>query len=136
MGTAFQASTIKVLSGGNQIAFNKQTLSKVRETNIVVMDLVGDGVEVNVYNYAPFGVNALLRTVVIRNTGSEPLKDVAILSEVPRTAVKDGVLFDSVKGGTGGNACGLTRQMFAGFIEPFEAASNEQKQGRLAAQVR
>ncbi len=134
-GTAFPASTLKLIVGGKPVAFTKQTLSKVRQTDIVVMDLVADGVEMSVYNYSPFNTNALLRTVAIRNTGSSPLNDVVVESGMPRTVVKDGMLFDSVKGATRESAIGHTRQVFAGFLEAYEAASNDKKEGLLRAEI-
>ena len=135
-GSAFNPSTMDLSFGDKPVQFTKQTLSKVRGTNIVVMDLVGDGIEMSVFNYAPFGMNALLRTVVIKNTGKAPLADVVLRSNLYRTVVKDGQLYNSFKGGTGGSAMGQTRQMFAGFLEQAEVTGPEEKPGTGALTVK
>ena len=120
-GSAFGPSRLNLIVGGRPVAFTKETLSRVRGTDIVVMDLSAPGVEMTVFSYAPFDVNALLRTVVIRNTGDTPLNDVVLQGTVSRTIVKDGRLFNSFKGATDGNAMGQTRQFFSTFLEPSDA---------------
>jgi hypothetical protein len=134
-GSAFGPAKLSLSIAGQPVAFAKQTLSRVRGTGIVVMDLVSPEVTMTVINYAPFDVNALLRTVVIKNTGATALNDVVLQASVGRTVVQDGQLFDSFKGSTDGAAMGQTRQLFSSFIEPAEAAATAEKLGTLTVKI-
>ena len=128
--SAFGPTTLNVSVGGKRVQFAEHTLSKVRGTNIVVMELTAPNVTMTVLNYAPFDVNALLRTVVVKNTSNADLADVVLTATVNRTTLKDGRLYNSFKGGTGGNAMGQTRQLFSAFLEPYEAAGPDEKPGQ------
>ncbi len=127
--SAFGPTMMNLLVGGKQVEFTRSTLSKVRGTNIVVMDLVAPNVTMSVYNYAPFDINALLRTIVVTNTGDAPLDDVVLVVNVNRTQLVNGVLYDTFKGGTGGSAMGQTRQMFSTFIESCDVAAPQGQPG-------
>jgi len=132
---AFGPARLRLTAGGQPVEFTRQTLSRVRGTDIVVMELTAPQLTLTVLNYAPFDVHALLRTVVVTNTAAAPLKDIVLTAELGRTVVKDGRLYDSFKGDTGGHALGQTRQLFSSFLEGAETASNEQKLGTLTAKL-
>jgi len=132
-GSAFGPATLQVTIGGKGVPFQKRTLSKVRGTDVVVMEFESPTVDMTVFNYAPFRLNAILRTIVVKNKSDADLADVTLTAVVNRTRVVEGKLFDSFKGGTGGGAMGQTRQLFSSFIEPCEAAGPEalaEKPGR------
>ncbi len=129
-GSAFGPTTLNLSVGGKPVQFTQQTLSKVRGTNIVVMELASPDVTMTVLNYAPFDVNALLRTVVVTNTSNTDLADVVLTATINRTTLRDGRLYNSFKGGTGGNAMGQTRQLFSAFLEPHQAAGPEENPGQ------
>jgi len=120
-GSAFGPAALSLSVGGKSVGFTKQTLSRVRGTNIVVMELEGPQVKMTVFNYAPFDLNALLRTVVVKNVSAADLSDVVLTATVNRTILKDGRLYDKFQGGTGGSAKGQTRQLFSAFLEPCQA---------------
>jgi GH15 family glucan-1,4-alpha-glucosidase len=136
-GSAFGPARIRLIVGDKQVNFTKSTLSRVRNTDIVVMTLESDdpSVRMTVYNYAPFDVNAILRTVVLKNTGKQPLSNVVLIASLQRTVAIGGDLYDSFKGSTDGNAIGFTRRMWSNFIEGAEAASTPDKNGTLTVKL-
>ena len=75
-----------------------------------------------VLNYAPFDVNALLRTVVVTNTGDAPLNDVVLTGRLGRTVVKDGRLYDSSKAPPTAARRARRASSSATFLEGAEAA--------------
>ena len=133
--SAFGPATLSLSVGGENVAFEKATLSRFRGTGIVVADLQSSVVEMRVYTYAPMGLNALLRTVTVRNKGREPLSDVVLRATVHRTEVREGRLFDSFKGSTDGQAMGQTRQLFSSFLEPCEASASPERVGVLSTRL-
>lgn len=133
--SAFGPSTVGLSVGGENVTFESATLSRVRGTGIVVTHLTAKHVTMRVSTYAPFGSKALLRTVSVRNVGDTAINNVRVSATVRRTEVKDGRLFDSFKGSTDGNAMGQTRQLFSGFLEPFEASSTPDRVGVISTEV-
>jgi len=127
--SAFGPATLRLTVAGKPVRFTSQELSKVRGTNIVVMEYDGPQVKMTVLNYAPFNVNALLRTVIVENKGNAALNNVVLTATVNRTTLKDGRLFNSFKG-AGGIAMGQTRQLFSSFLEPCKATGPQDKPGR------
>ncbi len=123
---AFGPSTLTLTVNGAPVAFTKQSLSKVRGTNIVLMELVSEKVSMTVINYAPFDVNAIFRTVVIKNLSKEPLTDVVLTATVGRTKVKYDCLYDSWQGApTPGRPVGEIRHMYCQFLEGSELSATE-----------
>ncbi|MEP0765762.1 MAG: hypothetical protein HRF45_04380 [Fimbriimonadia bacterium] len=133
--SAFGPSTVALSVGGENVTFESATMSRIRGTGIVVVDLTAENVAMRVFTYAPFGTKALLRTVSVRNLGDTPIGPIRITASVHRTEVKDGRLFDSFKGSTDGHAMGLTRQLFSGFLEPFEASSTPDRVGVISTEI-
>jgi len=138
-GSAFGPARLNLTVAGKPAVFSKQTLSKVRGTDIVLMEYTGADVSMTVINYAPFDINALIRTVIIKNNTNAALNDVVLTATIGRVVVKDGMLFDTFKGSTDGNAMGQTRQMFASFVEPCDVSetvgSEQEKIGTLTAKI-
>ena len=138
-GSAFGPAALRLTIDGRGVPFKKQTLSKVRGTDVVVMEFVSPDVVMTVFNYAPFGLNAILRTVVVENRTGADFANVVLTASVNRTRVVGGRLYDSFKGGTGGSAMGQTRQLFSSFIEPCEvsgpAEADKPGQGSLTLKI-
>lgn len=134
-GSAFGPARLNLTIGGPAPVWDKIALSKVRRTGIDVMDFTSRAVRMTVLNYAPFRLNALLRTVVVQNLTSEPLSGVKLVGSIGRTTVQDGMLFDSFQGSKDGAAMGQTRRLFSGFIEPCEASAGADKVGSLTVDL-
>lgn len=129
-GSAFGPARMMLSIDGAPAAFETQRLSRVRGTDIVVMEFAGPDVAMTVLSYAPFDLNAMLRTVIVRNVGTTSLPNVELTAVMDRVRVQADELFDTFQGSTGGGAMGRTRRMFCGFIEPCRVDGPAEAPGR------